>query len=308
MADWQLKDVRLLLTKGELRWQIGPFLLQLHSSIPNLAAQIQLLYGEHPLLEPPWSEVADFHVRLTDGKWLRRWLQPQVIFQTDGPSPFAPFPQDHALPLFEWGVNFCIAARANQYLILHTASLAKGDQALILPGIPGSGKSTLAAALTLRGWRLLSDEFALVRPHDGQLLPLCRPIALKNASIEVIRAFDPAAILGPNFPKTRKGTVAHMKPPVASVHHMNQTARPAWVVCPRFQADTPLTLRPLPQAQGFLKIAANAFNYEILGNIGFKTVERIVAEATLYELTFGHLEEAVTAIETLTTQNQPRLS
>jgi hypothetical protein len=35
-------------------------------------------------------------------------------------------------------------------------------------------------------------------------------VALKNESIGVIRAFAPQALLGPDFPKTRKGTVAHL--------------------------------------------------------------------------------------------------
>jgi len=56
-----------------------------------------------------------------------------------------------------------------------------------------------------RGWRLLSDELALVCPTAGRIQPLPRPIALKGASIQVIRDFAPHALIGPEHVNTRKG-------------------------------------------------------------------------------------------------------
>ncbi|MBF0371535.1 MAG: HprK-related kinase A [Magnetococcales bacterium] len=282
-----------------LRWQLGPFTVELKGAPPNLADQLRLIYGEHPLFREPWQEVADFHVRLLPGRGVRRWLRPQVHFYIDGPSPFAPFPRDHALPLLEWGLNFCIASRANHYLLLHTASLARGERGLILPGVPGSGKSTLAAALALSGWRLFSDEFALIRPDNGEMIPLVRPVALKNESIPAIRAYHPGVQLGPAFDKTRKGTVAHLPPPVGSVADINQPATPTWVICPRYQPDAPTTLTPLPKSQGALRIAANAFNYEILGPRAFEVVSQMAKGCRLFELSYSDLAEAVQVIEGL---------
>ena len=40
----------------------------------------------------------------------------------------------------------------------------KDDFAVIVPGQSGQGKSTLCAALVARGWRHISDEFALMDP------------------------------------------------------------------------------------------------------------------------------------------------
>ena len=87
---------------------------------------------------------------------------------------------------------------------------------IIMPGVPGAGKSTLCAALGLTGWRILSDEHALIQPGTAQVVPLCRPVSLKNESIEVIRSFDPGAIFGPVSKDTHKGTVAHMKADLAA--------------------------------------------------------------------------------------------
>ncbi|MBF0212040.1 MAG: HprK-related kinase A, partial [Magnetococcales bacterium] len=174
---------RLTSTAG-LVWRAGPFRVRLRAEAPEFAASFHRLYAAHHLFDPPWNEVNDFHVALTRSRGLRRWWRPKVHFEADGPSPLSPFPLspfplDHALPLFEWGLNYCIATRAHQYLILHAAVVARGDRALLLPGLPGAGKSTLCAALMLTGWRLLSDEFALVRPDEtGAIHPLPRAISL----------------------------------------------------------------------------------------------------------------------------------
>ena len=81
-----------------------------------------------------------------------------------------------------------------------------------MPGDPGAGKSTLTAALMLSGWRLLSDEIALVDRDDGLLRRLARPVSLKNASIDIIREHDTRAVFGDMAHDTHKGTVAHLEP------------------------------------------------------------------------------------------------
>ncbi|MBF0181678.1 MAG: HprK-related kinase A [Magnetococcales bacterium] len=290
------ETARRLKSRDGLAWRAGPFVVSLRADVPAFPEQFHLLYGEHRLAEEI-GKTNDFRLELARPWGLRRWWRPKVFFEMDGPTRMAPFPLDHALPLFEWGFNYAIATRANQYLLLHAAVVAQGERALLLPGLPGSGKSTLCAALVLRGWRLLSDEFGLLRPGSGELAPLPRSIALKNASIAVIRAFDPAAVLGPEFPKTRKGTVAHLRPPPESVQDQERVARPVWVVSPRFEAGAAARLVPLPRDHGFLRLAHNAFNYELQGERGFRAVTRMTRECRFFDLTFGDPGEAVALLD-----------
>ncbi len=294
IGQLSLNEVSQRLRGPGLRWRTGPFTIHLTTSAPTLPQAFRLLYQSHTMFEEPWQELADIHIHLARGKGVRRWWRPKVFFEADAPSPFSPFPLDHALPLLEWGTNFSIASRAHQYLILHTGSLEKNGHVLLLPGLPGSGKSTLTAALALRGWRLFSDEFALARP-----------VALKNDSIHVIRRFAPSAQLGPEFPKTRKGTVAHLRPPTASVLADQTPAPPGWIVCPNFEEGAKVTFESQSRDQGFFQLAGNCFNYEVQGARGFRAVANITRRCRTWKMTFGDLEQAVEALETLINDHPP---
>jgi HprK-related kinase A len=276
---------------------MGPFAVRLRTRLTALARQLHSLYRDFPTAEP--EALTDFHLALESPRGLRRWVCPQVLFKIDGLGLFEPFPKDTALPLFEWGLNWCIGKRSHQYLMLHAAVVERNGRAMVFPALPGSGKSTLCAALIHRGWRHLSDEFGLVEPETLNLVPCPRPIALKNASIEVIRRFEPEAGFGPLFPKTRKGTVAHLRPPAPSVRRMHETARPGWIVFPRFAAGSGLVLKPLAGTHAFLRLANNAFNYEIMGSDGFAAVANLIRLCPAYELKYGDLDEAVAKLDTL---------
>lgn len=283
-----------------LRWVVGPFVVHLRSRVPDFVHHLQLFYPENKVLELPWDDIADFHVTLHPSSGLRRYWRPKVSFRLDGNSFFVPFPLSHAPPMFEWGMNMAIASRSNHYLLLHAAVLEKGGVALVLPGTPGSGKSTLSAALALRGFRLLSDEFGLYCPEKKIFMANPRPVGLKNESIDVIRAFDSQAVLSEEYPHTRKGTVSFLRLPTGSVPQCDLGVVPRWIVFPTFEHQSPTFLEKIPEGEGFLRLAANAFNYETLGQSGFNGIAAILGVSQQMQLRFGRLDEAVAELQNLT--------
>lgn len=276
--------------------RIGPFNVVIRSAPREMSALIHHLYGLYSLVQP--EALIDMHVEVAWTRALRRWIRPQVQFLVDGRSPFTPYALDHAFPALEWGINWCIATRAHHFLMLHSAVVERDGLAILFPAAPGCGKSTLCTALIHSGWRLMSDEFGLVRPDDGALVPIPRLIPLKNESIDVIRRFRPEAIIGPSFLGTRKGTVAHVRPPSESIL-CAETARPRWLVFPRWVAGVPLSLQPLPKSQAFLGVATNAFNYEVLDETAFRLVADMVEACDCYTLTYSDLDEAMAAFDRL---------
>jgi HprK-related kinase A len=278
-----------------LRLRTGPVVTCIASRVPEVAEGLALLYAEHRT----GDDFADFFVRVDRPTGVRRWVRPQVQFQFDGSPPFYPLPGDQGFPILEWGLNWCLSVHCHQYLMLHAAVVERAGRALLLPAPPGSGKSTLCAGLTLRGWRLLSDELALLAPESGEITPLARPISLKNASIGVIAGFSPEALFSRAVHDTVKGTVAHLKPPPESVRRQDEVAAPRWVVLPRYVASAPARLVPLSKARAFMQLADSAFNYHLHGARGFEVLARLVERCDCFEFSYGDLDEAVKLFQDL---------
>jgi HprK-related kinase A len=290
--------VRISVHGNPLGFRIGPFALSLHTRLQSVLELVDWCYGTNPRADARRQPI-QFNVRIERGAWYRRPLRPQARFLLEATSPFEPFPEDHAFPLFEWGLNWSIAIHAQQYLLLHAAVLERAGQALLLPATPGSGKSTLAAALALRGWRLLSDEFGIVDPRTCTLIPLPRAIPLKNRSIAVIRAYAPEAQLGPLFPRTRKGDVAHLRPPGDSLQRQDEPARPCWIVFPRYVSGSPVRRLALTKSYAFTRLAQNSFNYRLQGSMGFATLGTLVQRCGCWQAEYGDLDEMVATINHL---------
>ena len=287
---------RMLATTG-LWLDVGAATIRVHGNSSSLGAQLQTVYGSFPAIDhATW---ADLHVRIQESRGARRWLKPQALFYCDGVQAFDPFPAASPLPLFEWGCNWLIGRRLNDRLLLHAGAVERDGLALVLPAMPGSGKSTLTAALSQRAWRLLSDEFGAYDPGIGMFQAVLKPIALKNQSIAVIRHFAPGAVIGPEFPNTRKGTVAHLAPNSDAVMRRHEFARPGAIVLPRWEAGAATRLEPLPQSAVFPALAFNAFNYSLLGADGFRSVVRLVRQCLSWRLVYGDLEDALLALESI---------
>lgn len=299
-ADLSPRELEQRLAGPGLRLRTGPVVSRIQSRLPAIVRGIALLYAEYPTEDE--ASFADFHIRVDRPRNVRRWLKPQAQFFVDGNLPFAPLPSDQAFPMLEWGLNWCVSSHFHQYLIFHAAVVEKSGRALILPAPPGAGKSTLCAGLINRGWRLLSDELTLIDIGSCSVVPLSRPVSLKNASIDVIRSFAPTATIGPSVHDTTKGSVAHMRAPADSVRRALETARPGWIVLPRYQAGAAANLASVSKGRALMQLADNAFNYSIHGRRGFEFLARFVDSCGCYTLTYGDLEEAAGLFNELATK------
>jgi HprK-related kinase A len=277
---------------------LGPFLVKATTNIGDLIDLAQCFYP-YSLSYESAGRIADIHVELLRILPLRRWQLKRMVFLSDLENPYPTLPLEHHYPFFEWGLNWCIAMQAHQYLMLHSAVLEKHGKALILPALPGSGKSTLCAALTLRGWRLFSDEFGMYRPETRDVIPMPRPMPLKNQSIEVIREFAPNAPLGPRFRATPKGDVCHVQVSEGSVRRQKEPAHPEWIVFPQFKRDAVTRLYDFAKGRAFLKLAENSFNYKLQGERGFRAVADLVRRCATHYLAFDSLEHATAELDRL---------
>jgi HprK-related kinase A len=282
--------------EGGLHLRTGPFVTSIQSALPAVQRGVALHYAQHPI--EPDQAFADFHVSIGPPATVRRWVGKQAVFRFDGAQPFAPLPIAHGFPVLEWGLNWCVSNHCHQYLIVHAAVLEREGRALLLPAPSGSGKSTLCAGLAFGGgWRLLSDEMALIEPTSGHVVPLPRPVSLKNASIDVIREFSPAALFGDVVHETIKGRVVHVRPPAEGVLRADERALPAWVVLPRYVADAGAQLEPLSRARAFMALVDNAFNFNVHGRGGFASFARLIDNSDCHTFTYSNLHEAIAVFD-----------
>jgi HprK-related kinase A len=287
-----------------LRIRIGPFVLRLHTPIDRFVADFSAAYADFPVCDE--NEISDFCVRVTPAFRGWPWREAEAEFWVDGVSPFQTFPRRLAMPFTEWGLNWCICSNAHQFLIFHSAVVEKAGRAVILAGPPGSGKSTLCAALLGYGWRLLSDELALLDPARGRLSPVPRPVALKGASIELIEGLWPHLRIGRVFAPTHKGTLAHLLPPIEAVERQVEPALPGWVVFPTHAENADTRLVPVGKAAGFVRLEKNCFNYDALGRTAFDALGELIEASECFELPFGHAAEAAELVDGLA-ETQPAI-
>lgn len=270
---------------------LGPLLARIRVGHPDVAAQLSVLYADFPASAE--AGFAHLDVEVGHRPWPFRPFRPQARFISDGQEPFVPLPEAQALPLIEWGLNWTIATRVPNYLVIHAAVVACGDDAIILPGSPGAGKSTLCAALVASGWRLLSDEFAFVHPESLQLHPIPRPISLKNASIDIIRARWPEAWHSPPVADTSKGTVALFKPPPASVALRTRTATARWVIFPRYNPVESMNFDQVSRARGLARLSEHVVNFTELPRKHFGVLDRLFEHSLAADLEYADLDRAI---------------
>jgi len=275
--------------------RIGPVGFRVGSDWRAPIADLERLYAGYPA---PEDGIADFTVRLFAARPWRRWLRPAVTLGGDFVLPeAAPLPLAQGLLAAEMAMNLQMALGQRRYLLLHASTVERDGRALLMTGLSGAGKSTLAALLAARGWRLMGDEFALLDPATGLVHAFPRLVSLKNEAIAVAQRALPQARFGPLLVGTPKGDIRHLVPDGQAVARMDEPARPALILFPRFGFAS--AERGLGPSEVFVRLTQASTNYVALGERGFEAMTRLVREVPARAIDYPDAGAAMAQVEAL---------
>ncbi len=275
--------------------KIGPVGFRIGSDWPAPIAALRDLYRDYPA---PDDGIADFTVRLFAARPWRRFIRPSVMIGGDFMLPeAAPLPLAQGLLAAEMAMNLQMALGQRRYLLLHASVVERDGRALLMTGESGAGKSTLAALLAGRGWRLMGDEFALVDPATGLVHAFPRLVSLKNEAIGVVETALPTARFGPLLAGTPKGDIRHLVPDARAIAAMDQPARPALLLFPRFGFEG--ATRPVEQGEVFVRLTQASTNYVAMAERGFDALTGLVTGVPSVAIDYPDSDAAIAQVETL---------
>lgn len=297
------------LARGAFKFKVGPFVARVGTDYPLLQRDFLNIYEGYPLAGP--EDFVHFNLKVGPVSLTRRWFRPKVI--ADGgfiASPFVPLPGDLAILALEMGLNWQVGTKSDQFLIFHAGVVAKDyapapsgearpSRAVLMAGQSGAGKSTLTAGLAYNGWRLFSDEFALLDTGDLQLYPYPRPISLKNESIEVMVEKLGAEVFSRPFLNTPKGTIRYLKAPPESLRNGQRPARLDLVVFPEYTPGVSAQMAEFEGSEAFAMLRSASVNSDRVGQDAFEAIATLTERCRFFHLQYDTLESAMEMVEAL---------
>lgn len=198
------------------------------------------------------------------------------------------------LAQLEYRINALAAHHLSPYLLVHAGAVAASEAGILLPAASGAGKSTLVAALTVAGFRYLSDDVAVVDTESAAVWPFPKTIRLRRGGWRLITALDDMPISAFDTFRLDGEEVRYVVAPLPSHPYTCFPVR--YIFLPEYQAGGPASLKRVPRARMLLELSRHAFNIPRLGTRGIDVLAQLVEEAECYSLTFSDLSHAVSII------------
>lgn len=284
-------------TIGKGRHQVGPFQALDHAfAVESDDAAVvawlgSLFAGFEAAVGPARSYVLE---RPADGGAVVLRFDGEIIVEAVDPA--------HAVAMLLWHVNRQVVAVSGDLVRLHAAGVARNGLAVVLPAPQESGKSTLTAGLIRHGFDYLSDEVVGIDPGSGRVHAYPKALSVDVGSQGVL------AGLRPQLPAHVAGWApSQWQVPATSIRadSVVRTARPRWLVTPRYVPGSETTLRPLSRADALVAAVSCTFELGVGGRRDVLALGRLVRDAHCFSLTVGDLDTACALVAGLVAAATP---
>jgi HprK-related kinase A len=281
--------------KHTSRFRIGEIAIALRVPFGWLLNQYTSLYRHFQVGQPAADEILVEVSRRPLSLRHRRRFEVRV----NGQLAFEPARRDEVLPCIEWAINCRIVHLMHHFLQLHASSMQVAGMNVMFPAGSGSGKSTLTAGLLARGWKYLSDEFALIHTRTLALHPYPRAICIKRPSYPVIRSLGLRLHENQHYYKGAKGYVGFINPVALGSDVFGSPGPARYVIFPRYTPGAEPALIPISRAEAAFALHEVCFNLLTCDRTGLDVVAGVVRGASCYRLVAGEISRTCNLLEGL---------
>jgi len=275
--------------------RLGVVPITVRSAYVPAVRDLEGLYGGH-LLAGADPEAIRIDVRATRrGRSLRRRFE----VCGDGVKRFSVWTADGVLPHIEWAINWQIMLYLPRYYEIHAAVMELNGAGAVFAASPQSGKSTLALGLLARGWRYLSDEFALIDPDTLAVHPYPKALCIKEGSFGVMGQLGLVDELGRRYCKGKKGTVTFVPPRRFGEGCVGRPCGVRHVFFCRYVAGARPMVEPVSRAEAVLRLNRQSFNFLKFRRRGVALLCDLVRRARCYELISGEIGATCELVESV---------
>ncbi len=274
-----------------VRLRLGVIDAEIASSIEGLADEYAELYRGYDNHDGG----ANITVQVERGRSRYTMGRRFVISGSEG-RMFSVRRIEEVLPHVEWALNWEVVRRMDGYLQLHAGVMEREGVGVAFPAAPGSGKTTLCAGLLARGWRFLSDEFALI-DNEGMIHPYPKALCIKEGSFAVMEHLGLPMVQPRRYRKGKKGRVAYVNPRFAGDESLGRKCRLAHVVFPKYASGATPRLRTITRGETGFELAQLSFNLRKKSSVGMAMLMGALQTADCHRLASGEIDATCDLIE-----------
>ena len=166
-------------------------------------------------------------------------------------------------------------------------------------GPNGGGKSTLVAGLMARGWKYLSDEFALINPNTLNAHAFPKAVCVKAGAFGIVRQLGLPFAGRRYYVKGLKGRVGYINPREVGPGTIGGRTPIRLVIFPKYTSGRRRRLNPVTRAQAVFALAGSALNRFAFTDQGVSVLSRVVREAECFGIDSGSLDGTCDLIQSL---------
>ena len=183
---------------------------------------------------------------------------------------------------------------SKDFFNVHAAALVKDKKGFLFPGSQHCGKTTLTLELIKKGYKLLSDDLAIINRSSLEVMPFPRALNIREHTLPLVSEFESYLISKSEFRITDETRwFLDLNEFCGSPYVPNR------IVFPQINPEKEPRLEPFQKTMAVLELLRHSIS-PYLPNLpqpddksDFETSTQLIANVPTYKLILGTIDEAI---------------